>query len=363
MTFLQAFRRFGWVSGIIVAVTLVAVVLLERGGESTFTASGTIMVARSEVDPSRTASRAVNLTSAIADTSTVQERESFAEDGGRDDFRIIQVSENRAQVLASGDGAVPGVRAVLRSLADNVAGQQLAAEIDPGERVRPRLFLQIPGSDLEALGVLEGSSSGELPEVVGTLVLEDPLAGMEDPLGGAAAAARLVLLHIHSDDGTQAVLDALPPGADFSVSVSDQEARELLAVNTSGRSPTDALESFDTVTSAVETELDRRQELAEVPSDARLLVDVIAAPVDAVEADEGLAGRTLTLLLLGFGVAVTALKLLSELWPERNSDRHSRRVVEDSSKTPKAPDASESSAERVSDDTQSPQGTERHPVL
>lgn len=324
MTLLQAFRTYGWLSAAIALVTISAVFLLERGGTASFSAAGSIMIARPEVDPSRAASREVNLTGAIADTSTADAREAFAADGGRDDYRIIQVSESRAQVLASGEGAVPGVRAVLRSLADHVAGQQLAAQIEAEERIRPRLFLQIPVDDLAALGAIEGSVSGELPEVVGTFVLEDPLAGAENPLGGTAAATRLVLLRVNSDDGTQELLEELPRGASFGINAFDRQARELLTVTTNAASPADALQAFDTVTAAVEAELARRQELAEVPSDARLLVDVIAAPINAVEADEGLSGRALVLLVLGLGGALAAPTILRELsldrstkWPTR----------------------------------------------
>ena len=321
MTLIETFQRY-WVLSVALALaTLIGVGLLEQGGEPSYTTSGTVMIAPPEVDPSRAAPRAVNLASAIAQTATSATREAIAADGGRDDYRIIQVNQQRAQVLATGDGAVPAVRAVLRALSDVVAAQQVEADVDTEDRIRPRMFVQIPDDDLDALGAIEGSVAGEPPEVVGTLVLENPLAGAKNPLGGTDAAARLVLLRINSDDGSEEIRAELAEGAGFSLNAFDRRAPDLLTITTRATTPRDALSAFDVVSSAVETELDRRQEVAGVPSQARLLIDVIAKPVDATEEDGGLSSSALALLVLGLGTAVAAPTLLRELSQGRSRDR------------------------------------------
>ena len=321
----ESFQAYWPLSLAVIVLAVGGALLLERGAASNYVASGSVMIAGPEVDPTRSAARAVDLTLAIAETSTTEAREGFAADGGRDDYRIIQVSDNRLQVFANGEGAVQGVRAVLRSLSNVVAGQQLAAEIDADERIQPRLFIQIPEGELDALAAVEGRVTGELPEVIGTLVLEDPLAGAANPLDSVALATSLVLLTITSDAGSQAVADTLPDGVGFTVSGRSRQAPGLLAITTTGPDPADVLRAFDAVTSAVDAELQRRQELAESPREDRLLVDVIASPLEAREADPGRSTGALALLALGFGVAVLLPSMLQETvgdragWPWRRA--------------------------------------------
>ena len=317
MTLLDGYRRFWPLTLIALAITVLAVVLIERASAPVYRASGTIRIASPEVDPSRSASRAINLSSAVAEVSRGDRREAFASDGGRDDFRLLQVSDNRLQVLASGDGAVRGVRAVLRALADVVAAQQVAADVDVSERIRPRLFIQVPEDDLGSIAAVEGPISGDAPEVIGTLVLENPLAGAANPLGGVATATRLVLLSITSDAGSQEVLEALPGDVGFSINAYDGRARELLTVTTTGSDSSQVLDGFEIVTAAVEGELQRRQDLAEVPRNVRLLVDTIAAPIRAPEVEPGLSGTALGLLVLGGGAALVLPAILREVLSSR----------------------------------------------
>lgn len=318
MTLLASIRQFWPLSTALVVLTVTGVWLLESETGASYSASGTVMIARPEVDPSRVASRSVNLAVAIAATSTSDAREAFVDEGGRDDYRIIQVSENRLQVLAIGDGAPDGVRAVLRSLADVVASQQLEAGVDVDERIRPRLFVQVAEDELESLAAMQGRVSGEPPEIIGTLVLEDPLAGVENALGSPATATRLVTLSIKSDAGTAAVLDTLPDGVGFWIDSFDRRARELLTVTTTGPEPTDVVDAFDVVVAAVDAELQRRQEQAEVPSDARLLVDVVATPLVATKVDAGLSTNAFLILTLGLGTALAIPAIMREVITARS---------------------------------------------
>lgn len=312
MSIASAFGRFWPLVLPVLFITGLAAFILDARVPETFTATGTVMVARPEVDPSRAASSSVDLGAAIRDASTMDARTAVLERGGRDDYRIVQVSANRAQVLATGDGAIPGVRAVLRALSDGVASQQLAASIAVDERIQPRLFVQVPEDDLEALAAVDAPIDGDPPEVVGTLVLEDPLAGAENPLGGPALATRLVLLSINSDAGTQSLEGSLPEGVAFQVNAFDRRAREILTVSTTGPDQEETLASFSIVTEAVADELERRQEQAEVPSEARLLVDLIAAPLQAQENEPALIRAATIVLVLGLLVAVALPTMLSE---------------------------------------------------
>lgn len=319
MTVLDSYRRFWPVTVFLLVLILAAVLLVERGSEPAFSASGTVMIARPEVDPSRSASRAIHLSGAVAAVSRAEAREAFASEGGRDDFRVLQVSDTRLQVLASGAGAVPGVRAVLRALADVVAEQQIAADVDVEERIRPRLFVQVPEDELASLEATQGPVTGDAPDVIGTLVLEDPLAGATNALGGVAQASRLVLLSVNSDAGSQEVLDALPSDVRFSIRAQDRRAGELLTVTTTGSDPSEVIDGFEVVTAAVEGELQRRQELANVPRDRWLLVDVIAAPIQAREVEPGLSGTALGLLVLGGGAALVLPAILREVLASRRT--------------------------------------------
>ncbi len=325
MTLSESFQRYWPLSVAVIILAVGGAFLVQVRAGSGYVASGSVMIAPPEVDPSRSASRAINLAAAIAETSTAEVREAVAVEGGRDDYRIIQVSNNRLQVLASGEGAVPGVRAVLRSLSDVVAAQQQAADIDVDERLRPRLFFQIPDDELAALAAVEGELAGEPPEVIGTLVLEDPLSGAVNPLNGVALATRLVLLTITSDAGAEDVASTLPEDVGFTVGAYDRRAPGLLTITTTGPEPAEVVRAFDAVAESVDAELQRRQELAEVPRAARLLVDVIASPLEAREANPGLSTGALLVLALGLGIALAIPGILRETigdrleWPMRKA--------------------------------------------
>ncbi len=348
MTLSESFQRYWPLSLAVILLAVGGALLLQVRAGSGYVASGNVMIAPPEVDPSRSASRAVNLAVAIAETSTAEVRETFAAEGGRNDYRIIQISDNRLQVLASGEGAIPGVRAVLRSLSDVVAEQQLAAAIDVDERIRPRLFFQIPENEFAARAAVEGEVTGDPPEVIGTFVLEDPLAGADNPLNSVALATRLVLLTITSDAGSEAVADTLPEDVGFTVGAYDRRAPGLLTITTTGPEPTEVVRAFDAVAESVDAELQRRQELAEVPRAARLLVDVIASPLEATEANPGLSTAALVVLALGVGIALALPGILREaigsrrLWPSWKA--HANESAAQQERTPLADDAGQGRA-------------------
>lgn len=275
-----------------------------------YESTGTVLVARPQVDPSRADAASVDARELVQASQTERFREDVTEAGGIEDFEVFAVDDVRLQVLATGDGAVTTVGRVLQRLADELASRQAQQGVSPEERIRARLIIQAPEADaVGGPGFGEATTLGGQREVVGLFLLQDFTLGVDNPFGNPAAASRLLLIEVRSDDGRARFQERLGEAVTFSVNQLDRRARDLLWITIAGPDPGRTLDGFDEVVDLLDAELDRRQEFAGIPPAGRLIIDVIAAPLETVEHRPG-AQRTALVILAGGGLVTFAAAVL-----------------------------------------------------
>lgn len=270
-----------------------------------YESGGTVLVARPEVDPSRAAAASIDVRELVEASRTQRFSDDVTEAGGIGTFEVFAVGDTRLQVLASGDAAVMTAGRVLQRLADELASRQARQGIPPEARIRARLIIQAPEDSESAAPELGLTNAlGGQREIVGTFLLQDFSLDGGNPFGNPATASRLLLIEVRSDDGRARLQEQLGDAVNASVDQFDRRAPDLLRITTTGPDPESVLNGFEEVVELLDDELDRRQELAGVPPAARLIIDIIAAPLETSEQRPG--AQRIAFAIFMAGVLLTA---------------------------------------------------------
>lgn len=289
-----------------------------------YESGGTVLVARPEVDPSRAAAASIDVRELVEASGTQRFNDDVVAAGGFESFAVVAVSDTRLQVLATGESAVITVGRVLQRLADELASRQAGRGIPREERIRARLILQAPENGQSA-GLGLPTAHGGQREIVGTFLLQDFSLDVANPFGNPATASRLLLIEVRSDDGRARLSEQLGQDVEASVNLFDPRARDLLWITTTGPDSAAVLSSFEQVVDLLDEELDRRQALAGVPPNARLIIDILAAPLETSEQRPG-ARRLASAIALAGGLLTAAAGVFPV--PRRLPDATAPRVNE-----------------------------------
>jgi hypothetical protein len=294
----RALRRRWYILVVGLSLSLLAAFVVDRGAPSSFRATGVVMVADPLIDPARSVLRGIEIPSVTEGATDPDVRERVVAAGGVEDYEVRSTGPRRIQVLASADltAATTTVEVVLRHLERAVLEEQTGSGRAADERVRSRLLLDVP----------EGAvvSERDTVQVVGTLILQDPLIDSENPFG-SGNATRLLSAAVTSDAERQRIGEMLGDGVDFGLATYDRGSSGMLELAIVGPESQPTIEGFDTLVEVLTAELEERQATAEVPVSQRRLLEVLAAPEQPEDTSATL--HTPAVLTLLGGALLTAL--------------------------------------------------------
>lgn len=284
---------------LVVGVFLVSVVLVvtnEASTERANLAAGTARVTTPDIDVTRPTARAVDLDELVE-----------AAQQSDPSLRVFRIGDARVQVFAGGSDALPKVGATLERLADDAVRQQADSDLPVDERVTPRLFIRIPGP-VPGDTVTE-PTAGEVSEVVGTLVLEDPTAA-RNPIESARMGARLLQVVTTSDESRAQLQRELGQGTTHSFQLPRRGSDGLMDIAVTANDPDAAVAGFGVIVGFLETVLRTRQSDAGVPQREQFIIEVVDRPLQADALASVVAPRTLAILALGLALALVMPSLL-----------------------------------------------------
>lgn len=271
---------------------------------------GTLILSPPEHDPARSPSVAAAVASAVQDLRSSAGVDAIVEAGGSDDFSVTRLEGLQVQVTVPDQGAEDTVELVMERIAQSVLDRQLDADIPEDEQIRWRTAVgtgsEAPPDDLEPDEDDPTSAS-----TVGLLTIEDPTAGRSNPFSANDTTARLLQYAIQSDAGRLEVFQRVAHPEFRSFSVAPQSGPGILSVSTTAGDPMVAHSAFDHVAAALEEELSNRQDRAEVPTNQRLVLEVLAAPAGAVDVTAPVNRGAAAIVALG-GLLAVALAILVE---------------------------------------------------
>lgn len=301
--------------------------LVDRGAPSSFRAMGVVMVVEPEVDPTRSIFRGIDFASVISGATRPSVRESVVDVGGTSDYTVAAVGPRRIQVLATGKlaEATSTVEAILRHLARAVDRDQADSGRALDERVRSRLLIDVPSDDAVAAG---GTTAPSQAQIVGTLVLQDPLDDSSNPFS-AANITRLLTATVTSESERERISAQLGEDISYKLSEYDRRAPGMLNLSVSGTEADQSLRAFDVMVDVVNDELEERQVTAAVPVSRRRFLEVLAQPQEALDTSPSWYFPALATLIGGLLIVIGgAAALDGRIRARRHSgdEPHSPRV-------------------------------------
>ena len=310
MTLLPMLRRRWYIVVPLAALTALLAFLVGSNAPTSYQASGIVMIADPQLDPSRSALRGIDIPSIVADANSDALRAETVAAGGSEQYAVRAVGPRRLQVVASGatESATKTVEVTLRHLERAIAQAQIGDDRDPEERVRTRLLIEVPD-----LGSDRGGAEGLAPatEVVGTLVLQDPSDDAENPFG-RRNSARLLTVAVNSESERARIADLLGQDVGFGLRTYDDRAG-MLQIVLRGPHPAETLAGFPILVDVLGTELEDRQVAAAVPTGQRRFLEVLAAPQHAVDTSSTWHFPTI-LTVLGGLVLAAASAAAADRW-------------------------------------------------
>lgn len=305
----------------LLALTLLVASLVEYLTPSSYIAEGVVLVAAPEFDPSRTFLRGIDLQEMVDDITDEQGREQIVEQGGSAQYQALMVGPRRIQVLVPADAtaAVPTAETVLRTLGRHINQAQERAEVPEDERVRIRLLLEVPALEPD----VENGQAQPSDQVIGTVVLQDPIGG-DANLFTVQQQARLLMSTLNSDAERERI-EARTGLTTFELRQADRRSPGSIYILLRGLDPTTTLDAFDVVVGEIADQLEDRQLLAQIPVGRRQIVEVLAAPQEAADMTPGVHLRTVLIALVGIGLTWGAAMFLDR--GHASKDRASRQTA------------------------------------
>lgn len=301
LTLLRAAARRWYVVTPILVLTLVLAWMSQSETPPRFQATGSVVLEEPTWDPARLAGTHVTAARLVDEMATTE----LIDEAASGDTELRTQVPNRATIEVNARGGDPD--AVEQSIDEVIDWVQ--------ERV-PQLQDQVDIPDDEKIqATVENPFLTAVEQPDGTylataeIVLADPWAGLENPLGVTGRTSRILVSAVMSDLGRTRVAERTGGTAAYSVSTSETEV-SILEISTIASTPAEAIAAFDDVRDELNSELDRRQERAGVPASWRILVSDLAPPQSAVDVSPPVDRATIgilaagILLALGLSVAV-----------------------------------------------------------
>jgi hypothetical protein len=298
VTIIQAVLRRWYVSVPLLVLATAVALYVQFAAPSAYQADGQLLLADPGLDPSGLPAAAVDVDEILVRLDAPAIREEL--EAGDATYQVEAEDQSTVAVTvgASSTGAAEDTaRAVHAWLTEHVADVQSDAEFPEDERI------QVRGG--ERITLTTDEQSGDV-QATSAITLFDPTAGVVNPFAASNTTVRLLIVAIESDTGRTAVLEQTGPDISFVLTQEQRDAAPILGVSTTGADPRAVLSAFDAVSQAVDEELQRRQDRAEIPSSRRTRVEALAQPQRVVDVSPPVQRTAGALFGLGAFLAVAA---------------------------------------------------------
>lgn len=303
-------RQWKVTAPILVAFLALAVYLALSGPPPTYEASGQVLLARPEFDPSRLPENVIDVPGTAERLVSSEVAPEIVDESARltataHDHTTIEVTVAGPSAGATEQGLV----AAIDWLEEDAASSQQEASVPEAERLAWLLLTP----DTRALTQVDGSY-----RAAATLWIEG-LSGLdENPYARFSQLPRVMQITLTSEDRRAQIHERLGGGVDYGITAPTRRlSAPLLDVRTSGADPDRTLAAFDLVVDEIGQELQQRQSRASVPVTRRVFVDVIAPPIESVPQEQGLPLGAASVALLGVVAAGGAAASAELGWHRR----------------------------------------------
>jgi hypothetical protein len=308
LTVVQAVLRRWYVSVPIFAVAAVAAVLVQLSTPPQFQASGQVLLADPELDPSTLPIAVVDLDEMLRQLDEPELREELA--SGDASYQVSAETRSSLAVTVVADDE-NSARSTALAIDDWLGRyvDDLQADSDLPETEQ----LQVRGGDRIRIA---SDDAGDV-EVSSTIELFDPTTAAGNPFAASMATARLLIVAVQSDAGRAAVRERTGPGVSFVLAQTPGDPAPIVDITTTGSDPETVLDAFETVRRTVDEELADRQDRAEIPSVRHTRVETLAQPRAVTDISPPVQRTTAAILGLGFLLAVSAAVTLDSISTRR----------------------------------------------
>jgi hypothetical protein len=298
-------RRWYVVVPVLVATGIVAYIV-QQGAPAEYQASGSVMLATPDLNPAGLPRAIIDIDSALVEIESEEGRAQLVAEGAQAEFLLRRIDPSLIEVYVTSESsatATATATAVVDRLAGHVTSTQDEAGVPPAEQIRPRTRVQ----ELAR----EGPTDAPI-EVVGSLILDDPIASTRNPFGADAATARLLEAAVESDAGRIRFAQLAGP-VSFDVGLGGRDSGGIMQITTIGSDPAAVLAGFEHAKSLLADELDARQARADVPSTQRIVLDTLAEPQVVTDLTSTLDRAVVAVVALGGLLAIALLLVVENL--------------------------------------------------
>lgn len=317
LTLIQVVLRRWYVTIPVMLATLGVAWWVQTNTPPTYEASGAMLLAGPELEPSRMPFVVADVVGHVARLDDLEVQGELAIGGAT--FAVIPASPTILTIRAVGDtgeAAVETVGNVVEWLRTEVSASQAGSTIPPDER------LEVRTSD--PVVVPERQDDGSF-QAEGTVLVVDPTAGLENPYRPSAATGRVLEVSVESDSALERISSMTAEDIKYDVGQSNRDAAPILNVTVLGRDPGAVLAAFDVVHRTIDEDLEQRQSRAEVPVSRRVTTELIAAPEIVEDVSPPLERSAAALAAAGMLLAV-GLAVLVESVSARRAPSRARRI-------------------------------------
>jgi hypothetical protein len=309
ITIFQAVFRRWYVSLPVMLLAAGIAVYVQNQVPPAFQATGQIMLASPELDPSGLPTAVVDIDSIVRELDDPVVREDVTSGDAVFQAEIADPTTINLAVSGPDASAAEQTAANVRDwLRGAVEALQEEAGIPEVER------LQVRGGDRSAVTADEQAGA---VQAISVLTLFDPAAGITNPFVASNTTVRLLVVAVESDAGRASVQEMTGPGVDFTLSQAVSDAAPILQITTTAADPDAALGGFDVVAEAVDAELQRRQDRAEIPDSRRTRVEALARPQSFTDVSPPVDRSAAAIFGLGGLIAVAGAILVDSIVSRR----------------------------------------------
>jgi hypothetical protein len=319
---LKVLVRQWWVAFPILVLAATVALLVEREAPDLYAASGSVVISEASVDPSQNptlltrpplVARELRLsdefeTAALADETAELTVEVIDPDGLEIEVTGAPETQMEESATALADWA-----------AERVAETQEEAGVPEAERIN---------AELQRVDLVPTGGATETEQTftaTATVLFDDPMADVTNPLAADLSTARLLQVSAMSDAGRQAVFARTDGQVDYEVSQDSNDRAPILEIATYASSESRAVSTFGDVVDVLAEDFDARQDSAGVRTAERLSLDVLAAPQRARDVSPPVSRPVVVVLALG----VLSALLAAVLFENVRSRRHRGAVDDD----------------------------------
>lgn len=303
LTILKIVFRRWYVTVPIVLIALLAAWQVQSGIAPMYEARGSVLLEEPRFDPSRSPTSLVNAETVV----TMLETEGIIDEASRGETDMVSRARDLTTIefAAAGRNAAAvssSVDRVLELARDAVTELQTEQNIPEAE--------QLTGMVLTPAAVAEEQVAGNFI-ALGTLLLRDPSAGIENPYYAGGATTSVLQTVVSSDAGRVRVAERAP-GIGFAVD-STRDAEAIINITTMGADAQAVIEGFGVVRDVLNEELDARQARADVAASRRIIVTNLAEPQSVSDVSPPLNRAVAAIIGLGGLLAIIVAVALESL--------------------------------------------------